>query len=856
MKKITGFAIKTYNTLIISTFISMAQLAHAETEFTNEFWVSTVVQTNGGNGVYGDGTLECPYDGSTEVKFDTVMNSMPPNCTIHLLAGTFQAKGDGGQGYAWVQTGQKILGSGMDNTIIQLIPNAPGGGGAVFVLDGVGSNIVVADLTLDCNFGSQTITASGIQLFGTHNTVKNVKVINLGCRAGEEFSIALNPAYCPSEGNLVENCVIIGSNPCNPDSGDNGIAFNGNSVYSISGSIRNNHIYGVAHGINGSDENNCLFDGNYIDSAGQGIYGDTDGTTNLLIIKNVFNNCRRCIYFANPFVRQNITVAFNDFVYTPSTELGIHLDSFTYTNVVVMGNSFNGCDGLDGSGNPRTVMHAFNVQGIIFANNTVAAGLVNSFSGCYNVSMYLNYDLAGNLRTDMDTMGFSTLTPYGMSLMSSANSSTALTSLGLPHNPSIILTNNQAQPVTFNANVTVNGALNYSNMVAQLVAGTGVTASQINTSTGMVVTVNANSQTNGFGTVVTHNVGDFASSANAITTNQIQLTPILVQAPILGDTNHLYGTGFGDTRFNTELTWNPTYGSLGAWTNVNTACVYWNPNYPPYNAYCAYTEVIADLDGTDVFYTTRPGTTPTNGWSEVNGTLPVGNFTFGTNGYAPVGTNYAIRAAAGTFANGVMTNVTISGVLNYSNVVAQLLAGTGITTSQINTATGRVVTVNANSQTNGFGTVVTHNVGEFAASTNGIICNSISVTNPTVASWLTLSVTQSNAVLSIRGVDVAILQTNGVLNAYNGLFTTISNTLPAANVTMNFTNNLYCWTNTTPANVVAYVNTAVCSVGYNGAYLAGPVTNGCITIMLKPSSFISVTNYSASGTSVLTWHPF
>ena len=92
-------------------------------------------------------------------------------------------------------------------------------------------------------------------------------------------------------------------------------------------------------------------------------------------------------------------------------------------------------------------------------------------------------------------MGFSMMTSFGKSFLASPNYSTALTTLGLPGNPAVILTNNQSQPVTFNTNVTVNGTLNYSNMVAQLLPGIGVTTSTLNTPAGQVVTVSANAQT-------------------------------------------------------------------------------------------------------------------------------------------------------------------------------------------------------------------------------------------------------------------------------------------------------------------------------------------------------------------------
>jgi hypothetical protein len=47
----------------ILSLLLLAQTMLAETWFTNEVWISPVVQTNGGNG-----TLDYPYDGSTQAN--------------------------------------------------------------------------------------------------------------------------------------------------------------------------------------------------------------------------------------------------------------------------------------------------------------------------------------------------------------------------------------------------------------------------------------------------------------------------------------------------------------------------------------------------------------------------------------------------------------------------------------------------------------------------------------------------------------------------------------------------------------------------------------------------------------------
>ena len=668
-------------TSIINTSTGQVVTVNVKTEtvFTNEFWISTSTNT-------ADlGTLDNPFNGSTQAKFDAKMTSLPLNCTVHLLAGTYQTLGNSSGGSS-LKSGQKVLGSGIDNTVIRLIANAPGNGSSVYVMacGGYCSNNVVSDLTLDCNFNAETIASDGLLLFGNHHAVRSVKVINSGGTANYgSYGIWIDSNGSQSEGNVVENCEI---GPVIAYTGS-GIAFNGAASNLVSGIMRNNRIFFTPNGyqtmaISGSWMHNTLIEGNQVKGAVAGFYGGNGGGyTNIIVAHNVFEDCTAPIFFISA-PRQNLMFCYNTISSTTPTGMdwAFRFDSSSsYTNIAIIGNiiTFNGNQPAPGG---RQFLWVNNITGLVVANNMVDPGLTSSLSGCTGVNMYFNYDLQGNPRTDLDTMGFSTMTSFGKSFLASSSSNAALVSLGLPGNPAVILTNNQSS-VTLSGIFTGNGS--------------GLTS------------LNASQLTSG-------------------TIPQTQLPSAVV-------TNQATGITLGGT--------------------------------------------------------------------------------FTGNG---------------------------SGL-------------TGITASQV----GADASGAAQQATNGFGNVVTHNTGEFAKSTNATIWSSLSVTNSAAASWATLSVTPSNAVISVGGVDVAILQTNGVLNAYNGLSTTISNALSASRVTMNFaTQNPYRWTNTTPANMVVYVNVLKGSVGYNGSFIAGPVTNDCVTVMLKPSSYLSVTNNTASGSSVLAWHPF
>src|SRR5262245_10910429 len=67
----------------------------------------------------GDGSVANPYVRSSASSFDSLMNgaTIGPNTKIHLMAGTFLTL----QGVT-LKPGWKIIGAGMDVTVIQLAP--------------------------------------------------------------------------------------------------------------------------------------------------------------------------------------------------------------------------------------------------------------------------------------------------------------------------------------------------------------------------------------------------------------------------------------------------------------------------------------------------------------------------------------------------------------------------------------------------------------------------------------------------------------------------------------------------------------------------------------------------------------
>ena len=76
--------------------------------------------------VAGTGTQNDPYDGSTAVKFDALMNGLGTYARVLLGPGMFQTNGyaDGVSGGWQIKYGMKIVGSGIDVTTLQLTASA------------------------------------------------------------------------------------------------------------------------------------------------------------------------------------------------------------------------------------------------------------------------------------------------------------------------------------------------------------------------------------------------------------------------------------------------------------------------------------------------------------------------------------------------------------------------------------------------------------------------------------------------------------------------------------------------------------------------------------------------------------
>ncbi len=941
--------------------LTNVQALKTETQFTNEFWISTSTNTA------SLGTLSDPYDGSTQAKFDAVMSNMPPYTTIHLLAGTYQTFGDSDSNPGWkVKSGQKILGSGIDVTILQLVSGRPNQ--TCVMRSEVSTNVEISDLTVDWNGSSGNVSGGGVVLYGTRHAIRRVKVINQYSGAGESFGIGISlynlPATFQSDGNIIEECEVshyLG--------GTGGISAIDMAGAGMSGIIRNNRCFlplcsgGAAVAINGAQTCDVLIEGNYVDGADIAFYGDTGGYTNIVVAYNTFRNCGCAVDLRNT-IRENITVAFNNIEITNDLCIGGVVFYFvgdqgeSYTNVLIIGNNIRYNSTTPGC----YFLNANRVAGLVLMNNSVDSRLINYLTNCVNVSMYNNYDLYGNYLTNMNMpmIGNTLVTSFGLSLVGSTGASSALTALGLPNTPSVIVTNN-ATGVTLNGTFTGTGTGLRDLDASQLVYGT-VPDACLATNVVRYLVTDAVNNTNivimsgaiggiADGAWVWNGVASWTNAGAGIYIDEGSFIVITNAAHNDPDTNYIaysmiiylpaqpISSSWFDANNQLIDNMQTVYGITGNYnldlsgginlpftalppavlTNNQSQPVTFNNNVTANGILSGNGSGLTSLNASQLTsgtipQTQLPGVVVTN-----NATGVTLSGTFSGNGSGLTSLN-ASQLTSGTIPQtrlpGVVvtnnaTGVTLSGAFsgNGSNLTSlnasQLTSGTipqtqlpgavvtnnatGVTLSGTFSGNGSGLTsLNASQLTSGTipqtrlpGVVVTNNAtgvtlnGTFsgngsgltgitaaqigaAASTNATIWSSLSVTNVAATNWATLNVTPSNAVISVEGINVAVLQTNGVLNAINGLSTTVSNKMAAISITPG--TSTFHWTNTTPKNVVVYINGLKGSVGYNDSLICGPTTttNGYATVVLQPNENFSITNGSGGGPffGTIKWHPF
>ena len=379
--------------LIIGVLLC-AHTAQAFTALTNEFWVSAMPNTN----PTPAGTIADPYDGSTQSNFDSVMGSMPSNCTVHLLAGTYLTKGNF-EGFV-LKAGQKVRGSGVDITTLQLT----GPVRTCFALGSVmGTGIEVSDLTCDANAQNNLPNTifSGVAVGGPYSKVQRVKVVNLAASTpGETWGIeATGDVGVSCDGVVIEDCVVM---PPLFGSVCSSIAIFAATNSYISARIAGNTVYGTnttsVQAFNVCNALNTLLTSNRVIGATAGVYSDSGGNANLTVVSNTFNNVANGVVLGGQGqVHSNLVFSGNLFslqYLTNQWVFGVALGGgAVFKNVTIVRNT------IQPYANPGPTMRAVYAQsvcGLTVVSNIVDSSCDWSWPGSLGVNVHDNVDLLGN----------------------------------------------------------------------------------------------------------------------------------------------------------------------------------------------------------------------------------------------------------------------------------------------------------------------------------------------------------------------------------------------------------------------------------------------------------------------------
>lgn len=202
------------------------------------------------DGVGGSGTIEDPWDGSSAAKFDSILSTKVPatgNVTVNLgpapaaepflTNGYYEVPGAVGGGGWQIRKGMRIVGSGIDVTVLKMASITPSSSRHYFAIGhdlsvggvtGAAPNSVdysqISDLTIDCGLPvtSDGVAAGALRVMGSNVSIRNVKAVNWGNRVANKigFVIALingNPESTPVasvSNSSIEDCIVI--NPSVP----------------------------------------------------------------------------------------------------------------------------------------------------------------------------------------------------------------------------------------------------------------------------------------------------------------------------------------------------------------------------------------------------------------------------------------------------------------------------------------------------------------------------------------------------------------------------------------------------------------------------------------------------------------
>ena len=373
------------------------------------------------DGLPGSGTAADPYNGSTEAKFDALMQGFGPNTQINLLAGTFMTNGFDAFS---IKAGWKIQGAGMGATIVKLAPHTTTHGLNHFESFSEVDGFEMHDLTCDANYaawqGPAHVPVGGILAWGNNVLIQNVEMTN--CYGDsvnwlEQFTILIGGNQGPTH-EIASNCTIKGCVTHNYAPGSN--YTNGPGIsYCNNAQILNCSDDGANHGFGFAAITNALISGcTTTAKTVNAYYTDTAATTGLTIQGNTFVAAMAPIQMNSGVAANNVKILNNkltSYNSIGSSNAGIVLSGWGHgTNYVITGNTY-------------IYLGTNNTSGLILNNGTGFTGLdvENNLS---NVGIVGAGGVGENVINASDTVANNQFNLPLSSLLNSTSSSTSTSS--------------------------------------------------------------------------------------------------------------------------------------------------------------------------------------------------------------------------------------------------------------------------------------------------------------------------------------------------------------------------------------------------------------------------------------------
>jgi hypothetical protein len=368
----------------------------------SEVWISATPQETTGTGTESD-----PFDGSTAGKFDALFGSFQstPNLTIHLGAGTFESDVTASPGWS-IQPGWVIEGAGMYETTCRMVGNLQGRHWDHEFFrspyDHACDNVVIRDLTVDCNWPELSVSADvgqngekygaiyAIDLNGSNILIENVRHTNSHgsvANGNEAFGIRLAAPstsdvssntirYCRAElpqGNYAAPFALHGwVDAAHPHLITNCSVYGNVAIGQMSGAMTGF----TTGGLNGAFVKDChVYDNSFIDC--QSIfYQDTGTVDGLTVSGNTLTRGWMGIGLVadNPsWTKSNIQILENTLQLQDrvanGASLGIWAAGSVITNIIVSGNNLS----FDPSGSGYPQFYSIGLSSLrdgVISNNT------------------------------------------------------------------------------------------------------------------------------------------------------------------------------------------------------------------------------------------------------------------------------------------------------------------------------------------------------------------------------------------------------------------------------------------------------------------------------------------------------